>query len=255
MAVTGIVSLNAKAERIAGKAFSVEENFAGENGVGVRRSRETNPTFVAKGNSERGVVAKIPGDGVAIDVEIAPGGIFVDAVVSDATVKRELETAGQVELVGGETLNEGLWFVIAREPGGPDLDGHVRVFCRAAVSAEIHQEITEPPGAAAVGEAATDKPNFVATVHGEGRVDGVEGGRIRHASAGGHGYQISDIRYRGKTETGEHCARLVLICLPDAMVEILRSPSLSLRASKLRSAFVLCQAQPSNSAGRSRSGG
>jgi hypothetical protein len=38
----------------------------------------------------------------------------------------------------------------------------------------LNKQIAEPPGAAAIGEAATDKPDFVAAAHFGGGVDGVE---------------------------------------------------------------------------------
>ena len=174
MAVAAVVTLDAEAEGIAGESVAVENDLARKNGVGMGRLRETDPPLVAEGGAEVGAVTKIPGEGMTIDEEVAPAGVFVDAVFGDATMKRKLKTSCEIELLERETLNESARRIVAREPGGPDLDRQSGVFRGAAVATEIGEQVAKPPGAGAVGEAAAQEPNLVAAFHGTGRVDGVE---------------------------------------------------------------------------------
>ena len=80
MAEAAVVALDAEAERIAPENSTVEADFSGENGVGMRRARKADPAFVAQRNPEIGAVTQIPRQPVAADFQdSAAAGIF-DAV-------------------------------------------------------------------------------------------------------------------------------------------------------------------------------
>src|SRR5579859_3982165 len=47
VAVAAVVALHAKSQRLAAEFLAVENNFAGEDGIRMRRAREADPAFIA----------------------------------------------------------------------------------------------------------------------------------------------------------------------------------------------------------------
>ena len=79
--------LDAKAQRLTMEAMAIEFNFARKRGIGMRRFAETNPAFIAEHESEMRVQPEVPGNVVAIDIQIAPAFAFLDSVFSDMAME------------------------------------------------------------------------------------------------------------------------------------------------------------------------
>jgi hypothetical protein len=118
---------------------------------------------------------------VAFDSNVSPTDAFFDAALCYSKVKGKLPVRAEFQGSRGVALDESLRFASAREPRRPNLDGHAGGIRAAAVASGIHQQVAEPPCAAAVGQSATQKPDLIAPLHAPRRIDGIHGPGV-HAS-------------------------------------------------------------------------
>src|SRR5271167_4620310 len=141
--------------------------------------RKTDPALVAEDHAEVRTVPKLPGKSMSVDVELAPTDVFFDAIFGDAEMEGKLATAAQFQGIGWIALDKGLGLTLMREPRGPDLDRESGRFCSTAFSAQIHQQIAEPPSAASVSQAAAQEPHLITAFHLAGGVHGVHVARVQ----------------------------------------------------------------------------
>src|SRR5208283_962815 len=87
MPVAAIVALHSEAERITGKLGAIEHDLAGKLRVGMRRLGKADPAFVTEDHAEIRTIAQLPRNGMSLDVNIAPAGIFFDAIFGDSEME------------------------------------------------------------------------------------------------------------------------------------------------------------------------
>ena len=120
---------------------------------------------------------EVPTDVMTFGPQIAPAAAFFDAAFVDAAVEGNMAAFAEVEFLRRNIDDEGSRRCVIRESGGPNLKvAAIGKGCGGF--GLLHEQISKPPGAAAVGEAAANEPNFVAAAHVGGGVDGVEGGVV-----------------------------------------------------------------------------
>lgn len=165
--VTAIVALHAIAERLAAKRLAVERNFAGEDGIGMRRAREADPAFATEFGAKRRAIAQIPGDAMAVHIKFSATLVFGDTICARFKRKRTAATRAEAKFLQGETLNPGFRFSQTGKPGGPDLHRLSARFLAAPATPRASQQIAQPPRAAAIGETEPQEPHFVPPPHGK----------------------------------------------------------------------------------------
>lgn len=174
MAVPAIVSLHAVRQRVALRRVSVQRNLTGKNGIGMSRSRESDPTLAAELRVESGAVAQIPTDAMAVYIQMPAAFVLGDAVFTRLKEERARAVRAQAKVFEPEALDPGHRFSRARKPGGPHLHGAAAGFAATSTAAGTREQVAKPPRAVAVGKSHAQKPNFVAAPHGELRVEFVE---------------------------------------------------------------------------------
>jgi len=165
MPVSAVVSLHAKAQRVAGEAPAIERDLPGKKCIGMRRSRETNPAFVAQRDAKRGTVAQMPRDRVTINCQVSPAGILMDRVIARSKMKWSLAFAAEIQALDREALNKSLRPARRRKPRSPNLNGHPTRVSNATSASGIHQQITEPPCPASIRQSQTNKPDLISAAH------------------------------------------------------------------------------------------
>ena len=88
MPVSAVMPLHSEPQRISRKGSSIERDLPRKNRVGMWRTREANPALVAQGHAECRAVAQVPGDQMSVQLQAPLAGIFADAVIFNAKVKR-----------------------------------------------------------------------------------------------------------------------------------------------------------------------
>src|ERR1700757_2387136 len=127
----------------------------------MRRARKTDPAFIAQGHAKTGMVTQVPSDRVTINIQSSSTGILINIVAGDLKVKWRLLSAAEIQSFQRESLDEALRLATRGEPCCPNLNRHPARVSSAATSPGIHQQITEPPCAAAVWQSHSNKPNFI----------------------------------------------------------------------------------------------
>src|ERR1043166_2831071 len=106
MPVSAVVSLNAKAQGIAGKLAIVEGDLSGKCGVGMWAARKANAALIAQGDAKGGAVLQVPGDRVPVHVERASTAIFLDAVAVYAEIKGSAPLTAEFQAIEVKSLNK-----------------------------------------------------------------------------------------------------------------------------------------------------
>ena len=115
---------------------------------------------------------------MAVRAKISPAAAFFNATFAAAAMEGDLSAVAQVQLFEGNFDNETLRCCPSRKPRGPNLKmSPWRHLWRNLYV--VYEQIPEPPSAAAVRQAAADKPNLVAPPHVWRGVDGVERGVVQ----------------------------------------------------------------------------
>src|SRR5579862_9358080 len=127
----------------------------------MRSAREADPALAAQCNAKRGMVLQIPREFVPVHIQSSPAKVYPDFVVSGFEVERCLTTRADAESRQRKSLDKALRRVIRRKPGGPHLHRHALRISRAAAATGIHQQVTEPPCAAAVRQSQAHKPHLI----------------------------------------------------------------------------------------------
>src|SRR5579871_4615438 len=108
---------------------------------------------------------QVPRNGMTVNLQQAPAGVFIDPNAANSKMKRTLPPAAEVHCRKRESLNEALRITTSRKPRGPDLNRHSSWVPGAAVSPRIHQQIAKPPRSAPVQQSHTHKPHFIPAPH------------------------------------------------------------------------------------------
>jgi hypothetical protein len=87
MPVSTVVSLYANAQRISFEMPTVERDLTGKNRVGMRSSRESNPTFVAEGDAKCGTITQIPRNRMSVGLQCTSTKILADFIVANLKMK------------------------------------------------------------------------------------------------------------------------------------------------------------------------
>src|SRR6266581_4832147 len=100
-------------------------------------------------------------------------------ILSDSIfTKREKEGAGtalaQTRVFERKSLNPSLRFSLTGEPGRPNLRRLAARIVPTSVPARTAQQVTEPPGTAAIGQTEPQKPYLITSAHRELREGLVE---------------------------------------------------------------------------------
>ena len=163
---------------VAVEGSSVQTDLAGERRVRVRRARKPNPSHGTEGRTKCGAITQVPGDVVIVDLQTTAAGVFVNPVVADLEEERAPAPLTEAEIRQRETLNKALRLAIPRKPRGPNLNRHSAWMQGASAAAGVHEQITKPPRAAAIGQAKPQEPDLIAAAGGQGREDLIQ---IGHA--------------------------------------------------------------------------
>src|ERR1039458_3759419 len=121
MAITTVVSLHSEAQGITFKDPVIQHDLAGNKRIGMRRSRESNPTLVAHRDAKCRTVADVPGKRVPVNLQPSPAGVLVNFIDADSEVEWILPSGAEVQAFQRKPLDETLRFSISRKPGGPYL--------------------------------------------------------------------------------------------------------------------------------------
>ena len=167
MPVSTIVSLKPEPQRVSCKTPVIEGNPPRKTGVGMRRSRKTDPALVAQRHSKGGAVAQIPGNRMTVNFQRAAAGAVFDSIVTDSEVEWGLTSSADIKTFKRKSLNEALRLRFRRKPCGPDLNRHPAWISGAPAPSSIHQQIAEPPRSAAVRQPYAQKPDFVTATRRE----------------------------------------------------------------------------------------
>ncbi len=165
VAVSGVVALHAKAERLPRKSCSVKKDLSRKDSVRMWGLRKSDPPFIAQDHPEIRAVTQSPGDGVTACVELPPARISFDATFGNVKVEGKFTGPRQLQSVRGIAHNKSLRLALSRKPCRPNLHRQARRLRAAPISPRIHQQIAEPPGAASIRQSATQEPHLVSAFH------------------------------------------------------------------------------------------
>src|SRR5262249_60881054 len=101
---------------------------------------------------------------MAFGAKVAPAATFFYAAFRGTEMERSVTRRAQFHLLGGNIHDEALRRRIFRKPRCPNLMEALWRKIRHCFGI-IDEQITEPPRAAAVGQAATHEPHFIAAAH------------------------------------------------------------------------------------------
>src|SRR5262249_5365667 len=108
--------------------------------------------------------AQVPGDAMALGIQISPTAAFVDSAFRNAAMKGKLPARSQLQLLEREINNERLRLWVFRKPRGP----HLKILRRCAGPRRgglLHKQISEPPGPPPVSQPAAHEPHLIAPAH------------------------------------------------------------------------------------------
>ena len=161
MPVSAVVSLHSKPQRLSFETPAIQPDHAGKNRVGMRRSRESNPALVAQRDPKFGMILQIPRDRMPSNFQFSAAGALADFILAHSEMKWILSSGAEIQPLQPKPLNKAFRFSIPGEPRSPHLHGHPVLVSRATAPSRIHQQISEPPCPAAIGQSQTKKPYFV----------------------------------------------------------------------------------------------
>lgn len=127
----------------------------------MRRSREANPALATQRDAKCGVTSQVPGNRVSTNFQRSSAGIIFNLIVADSKIKWISPSGAQFEIRQRKSLNEALWFSILRKPCSPKLERHSSRVFGTTPSPRIHQQVSKPPGTAAIREAQANEPDFI----------------------------------------------------------------------------------------------
>src|SRR5579863_1647684 len=104
--------------------------------------------------------------------------VLPDLVVSDLKVERCLPLRADAELRQGESLDKAARRIIRRKPCGPDLNWQALRILPATAAAWIHQQVAEPPGAAAVRQTEVYEPHLIPASCRQSRENFIQSGHF-----------------------------------------------------------------------------
>lgn len=169
MTVAAVVALQTEGKRISTECPAIEFDLAGEHGVGMRRSGKADPTFITQRYLKGGVVQQAPCDLMTIDTKRPAARAFVNCIVGNTEMKWRFCRAHNFDFITRKSLNEALRRPSRRKPRRPDLRRRSKGISVAAIASGIHEQVTKPTRAGAVGETETQEPYLVAATRGQRR--------------------------------------------------------------------------------------
>jgi hypothetical protein len=85
----------------------------------------------------------------------------VNPIVANLEMEWISPSGAQFQTGQRKSLDETLGLSILRKPRGPKLERHSPRVSRTTPSPRIHQQISEPPGTATIGQTQANEPDFI----------------------------------------------------------------------------------------------
>ena len=151
MPISAVVPLNSESQRFSLKFAAIERDSTGEGRVRVGRAGKPNPALTAESRAKGGTIAQVPGYLVSVGFQPSAASIFSNFILSSAKVEWAFSARAKLQGRERKSMDETLWFIVARKPSGPHLNRHPTRVAGVSVAAGIHQKVPEPPSSTSVG--------------------------------------------------------------------------------------------------------
>src|SRR5208337_4250551 len=115
-------------------------DLAGKKRIGMRCSRESNPSLVAEREAKGGTPVQVPRNCVPINFQRSAAGILSDFTGPNTKMEWILPPCAETEVLQGKSLNEALRFSLPRKPRGPHLHRHAAQVAWATAPPRIHEQ-------------------------------------------------------------------------------------------------------------------